>query len=306
MLAGDLNREAAGGNASTRAHVPAGERRASPDRMTVATLSLTRSRDQLELAVDGAKVRAPFAKADVDTLSAIISDYQAAIVDDLAAELPILGGRLFAWLDSKGGWLTGLLEGCHAPLRLEIMSPGRPKREHRALIEAPWELLFEDGFLAEDATARYTPVRLVGERGPQRGPRSGALSVLFMAAAPRGVTELAFEEEEARILARTADMGLDLFVEDTGTARELGLRAALLGADAAHALHVIHISCHGNNVPEPLLVFEDEFGEAADTPVASLCDALGTRTVAELGLLFSSACLTAAGGGFTTRHSGSP
>jgi len=126
--------------------------------MTVASLSLTRGRDHLELAVDGNKTRVPFAQADVDTLTAIIADYQAAVVDDLAAELPDIGRRLFAWLDSKGGGITGLLEGSHAPLRLEIMSPGRPKPEHRALLEAPWELLFEDGFLAGDATTRCTPM----------------------------------------------------------------------------------------------------------------------------------------------------
>ena len=69
-------------------------------------------------------------------------------------------------------------------------------------------------------TNRKKPAWLEGPPPPREGGRRGALSVLFMAAAPRGEMELAFEEEEARILARTADLGLDLFVEDTGTARE--------------------------------------------------------------------------------------
>ena len=76
-----------------------------------------------------------------------------------------------------------------------------------------------DPLLAEIQSLDWR-LRLEGPPPPREGGRRGALSVLFMAAAPRGEMELAFEEEEARILARTADLGLDLFVEDTGTARE--------------------------------------------------------------------------------------
>ncbi|MFO7563036.1 MAG: CHAT domain-containing protein [Enhygromyxa sp.] len=182
---------------------------------------------------------------------------------------------------------------------LEIVGSRRPSPRERALLEAPWELLWFDGrYLAADVSIGYTPLRRIGERKTVRGSRPGSLSVLFMAAAAAGEAELDFEDEEALILRETDGLGIDLFVEETGTAKELGLRAVRLGADPAHALHIVHLICHGTNVPEPLLLLEDETGDAARTSTAELLDALGERG-RELGLLFVSACSTAASGGFT-------
>src|SRR5690606_32528896 len=62
--------------------------------------------------------------------------------------------------------------------------------------------------------------------------------------------------------------------------------------------HVLHLTCHGDNDPRPLLCLEDETGALVWTEPSELLDALAERA-GQLGLLFLSACSTAAGGGFS-------
>jgi hypothetical protein len=124
------------------------------------------------------------------------------------------------------------------------------------------------------------------------------LGVAFMAAAPRGARDLDFEAEEAAIM-QAAGENLDLFVEESGNAEELGRRLAHLKPP----LPVLHLSCHGHNAwqgkdgkatPQPALWLEDATGGEQPATAGMLFDALGAYRPR---LLFLSACLTAAAGG---------
>ncbi|PRQ04625.1 CHAT domain protein [Enhygromyxa salina] len=267
--------------------------------MTTAHLHLTNDRRELALRIgDKPENRRPFGQAAVDELSELTRRYDRAVKLREAAEFVAIGRQLATWLEGSQGWVSDLRE-LSAPLIFEIATPKQVEPRDRVLLDAPWELLHdENDFWARDISVGYTPLRRVGKIGEIVGPREGAFSVLFMAASPAGVSELDFEHEEALILDATEKLGIDLFVEETGTAAELSLQAARLGSDDAHALHVVHISCHGHNSPEPVLALEDETGALERTSARQLFDALGAMA-RNLALLFVSACSTAAGGGFT-------
>ena len=184
-----------------------------------------------------------------------------------------------AWLDGGAGWADEV--GAKGEL-FEVCAPAA----ERALLDAPWEVLAdEDGFLAARG---WSPVRRF-EKGQKAAPASKyALSVLFMAAAPRGVDGLSFEAEETAILAATERARLDLIVEDSGTPEELGVRLAEL-----EEMDVLHISCHGSaGTNEPKLALEDDFGDLRQTTTADLVRELG-EAGKKLRLVFLSACLTA-------------
>jgi hypothetical protein len=82
--------------------------------------------------------------------------------------------------------LDELLSDAEPPLVLEIGASRKSTPAERTLLEAPWELLWSDGFLASDIGVGYVPLRRIGERGDSRAPQPGALSVLFMAASTVG------------------------------------------------------------------------------------------------------------------------
>lgn len=114
-----------------------------------------------------------------------------------------------------------------------------------------------------------------------------------MAAAPRGLQPvLDYEAEEMMIVKATKGLPLDLFVEPTGTARELAHQALVLD-EGTGALHVIHLVCHGQVEPTPALLLEDETGALDVVEPGMLIEQLG-ELGRNLGLVFLSACSTAA------------
>jgi hypothetical protein len=266
-----------------------------PDNDHVSRVTLTLADvDIVALTLDNAPpITATHTPADATTLADLISRYDQAAKLHQAAEFSQIGQALCVWLDTKFAWSTVVRPQLTTPLLFEVTTRRTSTPADRTLLELPWELL-HDGttFLAADALLGFTPLRRVGEHAQPPEPGPNALSVLFMAAAPRGQHELDFEGEEARILEQTRESALDLFIEESGTAIELAKRAEQLAA------HVLHLTCHGHNNPRPLLCFEDETGELEWTEIPDLLGALGART-SELGLLFLSACSTAAGGGFS-------
>jgi tetratricopeptide (TPR) repeat protein len=186
-----------------------------------------------------------------------------------------------------------MLEHEEPPLSFEVVARRHAEPSDLALLEAPWELLADQhGYLVASRLTQLAPIRRIGEKGEPLGPQRGALTVLFMAASPRGVAELDFEGEEARILNATRGLPLDLFVEESGSARELGQQALRLAA-GDNSVHVVHLTCHGCSTPKPRLLLEDETGAVAETSAEELQSALGALGK-KIGLLCLSACKTAA------------
>ncbi|MHC4065101.1 MAG: CHAT domain-containing protein, partial [Planctomycetota bacterium] len=134
------------------------------------------------------------------------------------------------------------------------------------------------------ADAICCPIRRIGTAQPPPAPAPHRLSLVFMAAAPRGADNLNYEAEEAAILTATKDVGLDLVVEESGT---LDLLSACVAREQPDA---IQISCHGTLEPEPGLLLEDEVGDRHFVKTTKLVSKLGAR---HPRLLFLSACETA-------------
>ena len=102
------------------------------------------------------------------------------------------------------GRLGAGLGGRRRPRQLEIAAEAQPTAEQRALLDLPWEVLADAiGHLAADAVQPFEVWRRVGPAGEPAEPQHRDLSLLFMAASPRGGgPELDYEAEEAAILAR--------------------------------------------------------------------------------------------------------
>jgi tetratricopeptide (TPR) repeat protein len=233
-----------------------------------------------------------FDSTDTDRLRALAKRYDQTVAASTDADLLGIGRDLALWLTGESRWLERLLD-CEPPLQLEIRVPRHFGEADRVLLDAPWELLADHrGFFVADRHIRLAPHRRIAGEPKPFGPQPGALTVLFMAASPRGVPELDFEAEEAQILAATKGLPLDLFVEETGTAHELGLRTAQL-ATPEHAVHVVHVSCHGEHLPKPAMLLEDESGDPALATAEDLYKSLGGAG-SSVGLVFLSACSTAA------------
>jgi hypothetical protein len=120
-------------------------------------------------------------------------------------------------------------------------------------------------------------------------PGDLCLGLAFMAAAPRNVLPvLDYEKEETAILEAAGSLGLDLVVEESGNPDLLAERLAELAA-----MQVLHLSCHGERKPEPMLLLEDEAGGRLDTKPAELVRSIRARLPR---LAFVSACYSAASG----------
>jgi CHAT domain-containing protein len=210
-----------------------------------------------------------------------------------------VGRELYRWLDGDGGHLAALLQQAQPPLQFEIRAANRyPNDEEWALLRAPWELLADGkGFLAGDVGLGFSPVRRLGHRveAPPLGPHR--LGLVFMAASPHGAVELDYEAEEAAIMKAVGSTKLDLLVEESGNAGELGERLREYAA-----MQALHLSCHGHNAwpphgtpddKKPVLMLETPEGRELPTDADQLIRALGAHRPR---FVFLSACLTAAAG----------
>src|SRR5262249_3298622 len=213
-----------------------------------------------------------------------------------AAGLLALGRELHGWLDGDGGQLTALLQQSERPLRFEVCATNRfPSGAEWALLRAPWELLADQqGFLAGDVGLGFSPVRRPGRQVASAALDKHRLGLVFMAAAPRGARELDYEAEETAIMTAVGSTKLDLVVEESGNAEELGDRLT-----DYEAMQALHLSCHGQNAwrpsnqpsvnPKPVLLLEDPEGEERPTDAGELITALRVHPPR---LVFLSACLT--------------
>jgi CHAT domain len=211
-----------------------------------------------------------------------------------------LGRELHVWLDGDGGQLTALLQQSERPLRFEVCAAKRyPSAAEWALLRAPWELLADQqGFLAGDVGLGFSPVRRLGRPVAPPALDKHRLGLVFMAASPRGARELDYEAEETAIMSAVGSTKLDLLVEESGNAEELGDRLT-----DYEAMQALHLSCHGQNAwrpsnqpgvnPKPVLLLEDTDGEERPTDAGELITALRVHPPR---LVFLSACLTAMAG----------
>jgi len=205
-----------------------------------------------------------------------------------AAGLLDIGRRAYRWLDGAEGWLKRCRARLLPPLLIEFGVPIEAPEPELGFLEAPWELLADEGgHLAHRTEIAFCPVRRMGNAAEPAGQSDHRLSIVFMAAAPAGQKNLSYEAEESAILRATADTGLDLIVEESGT---LPLLKALLAREAATArTDVLHMSCHGGLHP-PSLALEDDYGQESSTPAEQLALALAPHAPR---LLFLSACHSA-------------
>ena len=255
--------------------------------MTRATLALTG--DSLEL-------RCPEAELDLTRplgappFAAWSARYRRVLQGSAppADALRGIGDDIRAWLDGGEGWMTRLLESASPPLVLDLqVDTVRPDDGQLAFLEAPWELMTHgDTHLATRGDVLLCPVRRLGRPRKPMAPSPYRLSVVFMAAAPRGASELFFEHEEAAILDAAGAAGLDLIVEESGTLQWLAECMA-----QQKPVDVLHISSHGTTEPSPLLLLETELGDQHPASAEDIASELGANLPKRLA--FVSACSTA-------------
>ena len=240
-----------------------------------------------------------------DALGAWTERYRRAAAVDDEAGVRGVGREMLAWLD-QGRALAAWLAGPELVFELRI-DPAAPGALDDALLGAPWEVLCRsEAFLAEDDRP-FVVARRCGASGPPVEVEHRDLSLMFMAAAPRGRHELDYEAEEAAILQatrpRTTRAALvHLQVEESGALEFLSERLRHDGPFEA-----LHLSCHGDILAErttggrregpvrPVLMLEDAAGGEDEVDPSRLIRELGQAPP----LVFLSACRTAERGGAT-------
>ena len=217
--------------------------------------------------------------------------YRAATGPVAPGVLFELGRELWDWLDG-GGWARAWANAGGPPAR----DRGRGAADGGATgaARSARELLADASVhLAADAAQPFEVWRRVGLAGAPREPQHRDLSLLFMAAAPRGGgAELDYEGEEAAILRSTASVrSLALSVEESGCAGFLRDRL-----DGEEAFEAIHLSGHGTLIDAaaaqrlgveagPASAARDPRGATGADPARAARRGPGARNSPALGLL---------------------
>ena len=225
--------------------------------------------------------------SDRKKFSLWISRYREALKKSNQGELLLkLGQDIFNWLNVKSEkWMEIILKDPTEPLFIEFKISASPQDDELQFIEIPWELLADEaGFLAAQEYRKYCPVRRIGDREKPSEASAYRLSLMFMAAAPRGSVDLKYEQEEYAILRAVGEGNIDLTVEETGN---IDLLSQTISDE--DKVDVLHISCHGNSNPQPVLSLEDEEG---DPDLVKPADFVLKLPQNKPPLLFLSACQT--------------
>ncbi|WP_422375698.1 CHAT domain-containing protein [Roseibium sp.] len=227
--------------------------------------------------------------------------YSLASVRNDAQSLTEIGTEMFAWLNTAGA-LGDWMRQSERVLQI-LPDDGSNPDLASALMEAPWEVLFDKGFLAGNNAQLFVVSRRVMKATSPWQPQHGDLRMIFMAAAPEGQSELDFEAEEVSISEATGSAAgseslVHLIVEESGTLKNVSERLA--GRDGA--FEVLHLSCHGDFVAprgidgmqqgseRPVLLLETEEGAVDEISALDLINACQNRMPP---LVFVSACRTA-------------
>ncbi len=202
-----------------------------------------------------------------------------------------MGQKLFCWLDGDGRWLSRAIAECQqGGLILAIATPEK-------LAHLPWEVLHDGtSFLVEGVNPVVVPVRWIEKNTPPPPTlEARPLQVLFMATSPGTVEPvLDFEAEEARILAQTEDMAVQVRVEESGCVAELG---KLWARYPQNFFDIFHLTGHGDIQRQepyhPYFITETETGERHDAFAQELAEVFRHRWPQ---LIFLSGCHTGQAG----------
>jgi hypothetical protein len=216
-------------------------------------------------------------RAGLDAFTADVDRRYRANVPNLAE----LGASIYRWLDGPSErWLARARER-ELPMLVYIDCDER-------LRHLPWELMHDSGFLAVNAAAPLSPVRLASSRQSDLTVAANRpLRVMFMASSPVDVTpELDFEREEAMILEAATGL-VEVVVEESGSIE--GLASWFSRYDAGY-FDVLHLSGHALVGPGgPRFVLESDIGMRVDASAAEIAAAIDHRWPP---LIFLSGCET--------------
>jgi tetratricopeptide (TPR) repeat protein len=233
------------------------------------------------------ELRVP-AKEAADQCCNWAARYDQAVKHGQAEVLYALGQEMFQILN-RNGWAEAWLKGT-GPCILEIQAEDLTGEFVAPLLNAPWELLTNGAaYLVDNVLQPFSVFRRIGQPAASPLPPAFAnISLLFMAAAPEGQHELAFEAEEAGILEVTEGLPLLLSVEESGSLVELKRRISKDGPFEA-----LHLSCHGDIDKDghAVLALENDVGEMVLATGGEVADALISPE--KQPLVFLSACRTA-------------
>jgi len=226
---------------------------------------------------DGRMVDRVLDRAAIDHFATTVESGYRVQVPDLSG----LGSALYRWLDGPTErWLAGA-QARQRPMLVAVDCEQR-------LRHLPWEIVFDQDFLAVRPGQPLCPVRRVmGRVSDPVVAANRPLRVVFMASSPTDVQPvLDFEHEESMIL--DAAVGLvDLIVEESGSLS--GLRELFATLPDGH-VDVLHLSGHALvGADGPRFVLEDEVGQRADASAQQIADAIGHRWPP---LVFLSGCRT--------------
>jgi tetratricopeptide (TPR) repeat protein len=163
-----------------------------------------------------------------------------------------IGQKLFHFLDGQAHVFRRALEEAHRKAEVRRLNLITQRQTH----DWPFELLADKDFLLPH---KLHLIRSVSGRRKEKTvpPQDRPLKLLFMATAARDVKpELDFEQEEEGIFNITANLPIQLEVEDTGTLE--GLRNRL----EHERFDVVHLSGHTGIAQNgrPYFIMEDETG----------------------------------------------
>ena len=220
--------------------------------------------------------------------------YRRATVANDRPALVAIGREMMGWLGRDGtdaDWYGG---GTRA-LEIRGSSGALSDTLSDALLEAPWEVLYRDDFLAADPLRSFVVSRRMADAGTPTPAEFADLRMTFMAAAPEDQSDLAFEAEELAILEATGGTA-QVLVEESGALE-------FLRTQIDSSSQVLHLSCHGGilaprdaagqreGAARPVLFLErPEGGRAHEVSAPELVDALEHALPP---LVFVSACATA-------------
>jgi hypothetical protein len=221
----------------------------------------------------GGENRIPLEDALLERVKGWASRYDGAVLSKDAGALHTIGAEIYDWLNVNH-WADDWVDGTDTRI-LEVAVGTAPTDWTETLLDLPWEILARGGeYLAANATQPFVVYRSIGiepDAAPNV-PEHSNFAAMFMAAAPRGDTNLKFEAEEEAILGATDKLNLQRFVEESGCIDFLKLRLSDEGPFEA-----VHLSCHGDIQAEdgPVLLLETPEGDRALTSAGVLSNTFG-------------------------------
>lgn len=203
---------------------------------------------------------------EIERFAAEVERQYRVFTYDPTAELPVLGRKLYEWLDGPTTrWLAEAMSNSEGmTLRIDVAE---------RLGHLPWELLHTDGaYLCFNAHQLFTLARLVTEKSRKIETYNRPLRTLFMACSAEDVQPLLdFETEEGMILESARRHQIELFVEESGSLD--GLRYQVEAFGRGH-FDVFHLTGHADvDKRGPHFLMENNQGLRQDVSAEEIAEA---------------------------------